>query len=87
MEKLEVIEELKKVEATKIEFEKQLRAIESSYFEQGTVSFTTHTKDFTHRGSDKAVEFNRSLLRSYLQAEIKELEIKSTRLIGELVGK
>ena len=84
MNKLEMATELKDIEEMKAIFEKQLKAIQSFYFQEGEIRITIKTDDFKEKGTEEAVKFDKGLIEKYLETEISKLTKRSKNIVIEL---
>ena len=83
--RLEIAENLSKIEKRKAQFEKQLLAMNSEYYKGATIKFKTDTKDFTDKGETEEIVFDSLLMTNYINSEINALQKISDSLIKQLI--
>lgn len=81
MDVLKEVTELKNLLERKAKFNNQLNKVTGSYFKRGAITFK---HDFQEKGTEDTVEFNKEIIKNYLEEEIKDLEDRCQTLIKRL---
>lgn len=83
-ERLAKINQLQEIETRIDAFKRQYKAVQSSYFKNGTITLNIVTTDYTDKGHDEPIVFDSSLLVEYITNEIKQLVQQSNKLLADI---
>lgn len=82
--RLEVIQNIEKLESRKVAFEKVLNDLKSHYCNGGKISFELDSTDFNKKYNGEEIVFDEIHLKEYLEKEIEILDVRIDMAISDL---